>query len=87
MPASADSSQKLNHDAIAMARFFSGLLVVLVGIAQPIVKGAASQTKLSRPENLPVAQQTWLCPKGSMTVEQKIAIESVRTLARTGKVP
>jgi hypothetical protein len=26
MPASADSSQKLNHDAIAMARFFSGLL-------------------------------------------------------------
>jgi hypothetical protein len=27
MPASADSSQKLNHDAIAMARFFSGLLV------------------------------------------------------------
>jgi hypothetical protein len=29
MPASADSSQKLNHDAIAMARFFSGLLVLL----------------------------------------------------------
>jgi hypothetical protein len=29
MPASADSSQKLNHDAIAMARFFSGLLAGL----------------------------------------------------------
>jgi hypothetical protein len=29
MPASADSSQKLNHDAIAMARFFSGPLVLL----------------------------------------------------------
>jgi hypothetical protein len=26
MPASADPSQKVNHDAIAMARFFSGLL-------------------------------------------------------------
>ena len=26
MPASADSSQKLNHDTLAMARFFSELL-------------------------------------------------------------
>ena len=32
MPASADSSQKLNHDAIAMARFFSGLLDLGKGV-------------------------------------------------------
>jgi hypothetical protein len=34
MPASADSSQKLNHDAIAMARFFSGLLGLALYAAQ-----------------------------------------------------
>jgi hypothetical protein len=36
MPASADSSQKLNHDAIAMARFFSGLLGGIVLPAQQL---------------------------------------------------
>jgi hypothetical protein len=34
MPASVDSSQKLNHDAIAMARFFSGLLEALARLSR-----------------------------------------------------
>jgi hypothetical protein len=45
MPASADSSQKLNHDAIAMARFFSGLLgqialMILISLLMPAVATA-----------------------------------------------
>jgi hypothetical protein len=53
MPASADPSQKLNHDAIAMARFFSGLLKRMLTIStvyeMPVAPSTGTKTNVWLP--------------------------------------